>query len=108
MPEEEFLGRVRGGARRLLEEQAEKGRTVWVSFDWVLQVNLQTAFEQQERLSGLGEDRRRLVIKTAALEEAIEGWPATELRRALASHSAIILASEEGLSMIHSTPMQSP
>ncbi len=92
---------------RLLEEEAEKGRTVWVSFDWVLKVNLQTAFEQQ-RLSGLGEDRRRLVIKTAALEEAIEGWPATELRRALASHSAIILASEEGLSMIHSTPMQSP
>jgi excisionase family DNA binding protein len=106
-PEEDPLEGRGEALGRLLEEEAEKGRTVWASFDWVLRVDLETAFEQQERLNGLV-GNRRLVIKTAALEEAIEGWPATELRRALASHSATILASEGGLSMSRSAPMPSP
>jgi excisionase family DNA binding protein len=89
---------------RLLDEESEEGRTVWASFDWAVEVDLKTAFEQQERLSGLIRDRQ-LVVKTAALEGAIEGWPATELRRALASHSATILASEGGLSISRVTPM---
>ncbi len=39
------------------------------------------------------------------LEKAIEEWPASALRRVQSSHSAIILASESGLSMSRATPM---
>jgi excisionase family DNA binding protein len=89
---------------RLLEEESEMGRTVWTSFNWVVQVDLETAFEQQEKLSELV-DATQLVVKTAALEEAIDRWSAAELRRAQSLHSAIILASESGLSLSRATPM---
>jgi excisionase family DNA binding protein len=103
--EEGPLGDRRGNAlARLLEEEGEKGRTVWASFDWVRQVDLQTAFEQQERLTELV-DTRQLVVKTAALEETIDEWPSSMLRRVQSSHSAIILASEYGLSLSRATPM---
>ena len=81
-----------------------EGRTVWASFDWVMQVDLETALEQQKRLTELV-DKRQLVVKTAALEETLEEWPATVLRRALSSHSAIILAFKDGLSLSRATPM---
>src|SRR3712207_2318524 len=104
-PEKDPLGSGRADELgRLLEEVGEEGRTVWSSFDWVMQVDLQTALEQQKRLRELV-DARQLVVKTAALEEAIEEWPAAVLRRVLSSHSAIILASEDGLSLSRATPM---
>jgi excisionase family DNA binding protein len=103
--EEGPLGDRRGEAlAQLLEEESEKGRTVWASFNWVRQVDLQTAFEQQKRLTELV-DTRQLVVKTAALEEAIDEWPSSMLRRVQSSHSAIILASEGGLSLSRATPM---
>jgi excisionase family DNA binding protein len=103
--EEGPLGDRRGDAlARLLEEEGEKGRTVWASFNWVRQVDLQTAFEQQERLTELV-DTRQLVLKTAALEETMDEWPSSMLRRVQSSHSAIILASEDGLSLSRATPM---
>jgi hypothetical protein len=82
----------------------EEGRTVWASFDWVEPVDLATALEQQERLTELV-DARHLVVKTAALEEAIDEWPAATLRRVQSSHSATILASESELSLSRATPM---
>jgi len=89
---------------RLLEEGVGEGRAVWASFDWVRPVDLQTALEQQERLAGLV-DSRQLVVKTAALEEAIEEWSSAVLRQAQSSHSGTILASERNLSMSRATPM---
>src|SRR3712207_4203415 len=89
---------------RLQEEVGEEGRTVWASFDWVMQVDLETALEQQKRLTELV-DARQLVVKTATLEEAIEEWPATVLRRALSSHSSLILAFKDGLTLSRATPM---
>jgi len=89
---------------RILEEEAGKGRTVWASFNWALQVDLNTVLEQQERLNELV-DTRQLVVKTAALEEAIDEWPAAALRRAQSSHSGTILASQSGLSLSRATPM---
>src|SRR5215207_2685439 len=77
---------------RLLEEKAKEGRTVWASFNWVKQVDLETALEQQQRLTELI-DAQQLVVKTAALDEAVDEWSAAELRRAQSSHSATILAS---------------
>ena len=103
-PEEDALGGGRGEALgRLLEEEGE-GRTLWASFDWVRPVDLDTAFEQQQELT-VFVDAWRLVVKTAALEETIEEWTSSELRRIQSVHSSIILASESGLSLSRATPM---
>ena len=102
--EEEPLGGTRGEQLGQLIEEAGAGRTVWASFNWVRPVELNTALEQQEQLSELV-DARQLVVKTAAIEEAIEEWTAPQLRRVQSAHSAIILASEEELSMSRATPM---
>jgi hypothetical protein len=65
---------------------------------------LETALEQQEGLTELL-DASQLVLKTAAIEEAIDDWTPSQLRRMQSAHSAIILASEEGLSLSRATPM---
>jgi len=62
------------------------------------------ALKQQERLTEIV-DTRQLVVKTAALEEAIDGWSAAELRQAQSSHAATIMATESGLSLSRATPM---
>jgi excisionase family DNA binding protein len=104
-PEEDPLGSGRGDElARLLEEVGEEGYTVWASFNWVRQVDPETALEQQKRLTELV-DARHLVVKTAALDEAIDEWPAAALRRAQSAHSATILASEAGLSLSRVMPM---
>jgi excisionase family DNA binding protein len=103
-PEKDPLDGRSEALGRILEEEAEKGRVVWVSFNWALQVDLDTALEQQKRLTELV-DANQLVVKTAALEEAIDEWSASELRRVQSTHSAIILASEEELSLSRATPM---
>jgi excisionase family DNA binding protein len=103
--ENEPLGGTRGEQLgRLIEEEGSEGMTVWASFDWVKPVDLNTALEQQKRLTELV-DARQVVVKTAAIEEAIDEWPASQLRRVQSTHSAIILASEEGLSLSRATPM---
>ena len=103
--EEEPLGGSRGEQLGwLIEEEGGEGRTVWASFNWVRPVELQTALEQQRQLSGLV-DASRLVVKTAAIEEAIDEWSASQLRRVQGMHSALILASEEGLSLSRATTM---
>jgi excisionase family DNA binding protein len=103
-PEEDPAAERVDELKRLLDEEGGEGRTVWASFDWVKPVELETALEGQQRLTELV-DARRLVVKTAAIEEAIAEWPASALRRVQSSHSAIILASEGGLSLSRATPM---
>jgi excisionase family DNA binding protein len=103
-PEEDPLGGLREEALGRLLEEGGEGRTVWASFDWVVPVELEAALQQQQKLTELV-DARHLVVKTAAIEEALEEWPASALRRVLASHSGIILASESGLSLSRATPM---
>src|ERR671921_1647360 len=90
---------------QLIEQKGGyEGRTVWTSFDWVKPVQLETALEQQRQLSELV-DARQLVVKTAAIEEAIEEWKASQLRQVQSMHTAMILASEEKLSLSRATPM---
>ena len=89
---------------RILDEEAGKGRAMWASFDWALEVDLESALEQQERLTELV-NTRQFVVKTAALEEAIEDWSSSSLRRAQHSHAGTIMASESGLSFSRATPM---
>jgi len=105
-PEEDPLGGREDQLGRLIEEGVGEGRTVWASFDWVKQVDLETALDQQERLNDLV-GAQQLVVKTAALEEAIDGWSSAELRRAQSLHSGTILAYESGLSLSRATPMPS-
>jgi hypothetical protein len=103
-PEEDPLKGREDELGRLVEEGTGGDRTVWASFNWVLQVDLETALEQQQRLADLVGDRP-LVVKTAALEEVIEKWPSSALRRVQSSHSGTILAYESGLSLSRSMPM---
>lgn len=89
---------------QLLEEIDGEERTVWVSFNWATQVDLDTALEQQEKLAeGVGV--KQLVVKTAALEEAIDEWSAAELRQAQSVHSGTIFASESRILFSRATPM---
>jgi hypothetical protein len=104
--EEEPLGERRREQLGRLIEESQEGRTVWASFDWVRPVELETALEQQKSLTELV-DASQLVVKTAAVEEALDEWPASQLSRVQSTHSAIILASEEGLSLSRATPMPS-
>ena len=97
-PEEDPLDGREEVLGQLVEEKASEGRTVWASFNWVLQVDVDTALKQQQRLTELV-NARQLVVKTAALEEAVDEWPSAELRRAQSSHAATIMASEAGLSL---------
>jgi len=104
-PERDPLDGRGGTLGRILEEESEEGRAVWASFDWALEVDPDTALEQQERLNELVE-ARQLVVKTAALSEVTDAWSSTELRRAQSSHSGTILASSGGgLSLSRATPM---
>ena len=103
--EEEPLGGTRADQLgRLIEKEGGEGSTVWASFNWVRPVDLDTALEQQKRLTELV-DASQLVVKTAGIEEAIDEWPSSMLRRVQSAHSAIILASEDGLSLSRATPM---
>src|SRR5215216_4414758 len=103
--EEEPLGGSRGEQLgRLIEEEDGEERTVWASFNWVRPVELETALEQQKRLTELV-DASQLVVKTAAIEEALHEWTASQLRRVQSTHSAIVVASEEELSLSRATPM---
>jgi excisionase family DNA binding protein len=79
-PEEDPAAERVDELKRLLDEEGGEGRTVWASFDWVKPVELEMALEQQQRLTELV-DARKLVVKTAAIEEAIKEWPASALRR---------------------------
>src|ERR671911_2789122 len=66
--EEEPLGGTRAEQLGQLIEEGGEGSTVWASFDWVRPVDLNTALEQQKRLTELV-DASHLVVKTAAIEE---------------------------------------
>ena len=103
-PEEEPLDGRGDALGRIVEEEAGEGRAVWASFDWVLDVDLDKALEQQEGLAELI-GSRQLVVKTAAIEEAIEGWSPAVLRQAQSLHSGTIVASEDGLWLARATPM---
>jgi excisionase family DNA binding protein len=83
---------------RLVAEEAEVGRTIWASFDWTQQVDLEVALRQQEALKSLA-DARQLVVKTGVVEEAASSWPVAELRRAQMVNSGAIWIAESGVSL---------
>jgi excisionase family DNA binding protein len=89
--------------KRLLSEDPDGGRSVWVSFNWAERIDLDAALKQQEALQEAVEDGG-LVVKTAVLEEVADEWPGKMLRRAQVLHSGTIWLSESGLSLSRVTP----
>src|SRR5215210_1038930 len=89
--------------RRLLSEEADGGRSVWVSLNWAEQIDLDAALKQQEALQEVVEGSE-LVVKTAVLEEVVDEWPGKVLRRAQVLHMGTIWLSESGLALSRVTP----
>jgi len=89
--------------RRLLSEETDGGGSVWVSFNWAEQIDLEVALKHQEALQEVVKEGE-LVVKTAVLEEVIDEWPGKMLRRAQVLHSGTIWLSESGLALSRVTP----
>jgi excisionase family DNA binding protein len=89
--------------RRLLSEEADDGRSVWVSFNWAQHIDLETALNQQQALREVVEEGE-LALKTAVLEEVVDEWPGKMLRRAQVAHSGTVWLSESGLALSRVTP----
>jgi hypothetical protein len=47
--------------RSYYEEAAEGGRTIWVSFDWAVGVDLEEALQRQRKLTSYVADRQLVV-----------------------------------------------
>lgn len=90
--------------RQLVEGEAERGRTVWASFNWIKQVDLERALSQQKELTQLVRENQ-LVVKTAVLEQVLDEWPTAGQRQAYTTHSGTLWISESGLSFSRVTPL---
>jgi excisionase family DNA binding protein len=89
--------------RHLIGEETSEGRSVWASFNWNDQIDLDAALRQQEELSHLVEDSR-FVAMTAMLERVVDDWPGTLLREAQVKHSATLWLTESGLALTRVLP----
>ncbi len=79
------------------EEVNGSGHTLWASFDWTKDVDLEEALELQARLTRFVVDRQ-LVVQTGILEEDTDEWPPPLGRQAQVVHSGTAWLSEAGLS----------
>jgi hypothetical protein len=104
--EEEPPGRRVEALERLVGEEAEGGRCIWAAFNWAGRLDLEAALDQQSRITGFI-NSRRLVVKTALVEEAADDWSLATQRRAQDAHSAAIWFSESGLSLSRLVPLPS-
>lgn len=89
--------------RRLVAEEGNGGRSVWVDFNWEVRMDLEAALEQQRVLTGLVEDSQ-LVVKTAVLEGTLDEWLGETQRRAQVKHAGTVWLSESGLALSRVTP----
>jgi hypothetical protein len=90
--------------RRLLAVPETEGRSLWVSFNWVKQVDLDTAVRQQQALGELV-DTSELVVKTAVLEQVVDTWPSAEQRRAQTIHQGTIWIADTGVALSRVAPL---
>ena len=89
--------------RHLLSDEADSGRTLWVSFDWVERTEPETALRQQQGLTEIT-DSGRLVLETTLPEEIANEWPPGMLRKVQALHSGTAWLSEDGLALSRIRP----
>jgi excisionase family DNA binding protein len=90
--------------RRYYEEEAREGRTMWVSFDWVVGVDLVEALERQRELTKYVADRQ-LVVQTGIAEGDTDEWPLPLGRQAQLVHTATVWLSEVGLATMRVSPL---
>ncbi len=91
--------------RRVYKEEAEgNSHTLWASFDWMKDVDLEDALEHRRELTRYVADRQ-LVVQTAVLEEDIDEWPPPSGRQAQVVHSGAVWLSEAGLATIRVEPV---
>jgi excisionase family DNA binding protein len=90
--------------RRYYEDAAEVGRTFWVSFDWVVGVDLEEALRRQRKLTSYVADRH-LVVQTGLLERATDDWGVPVGRKAQQAHTATVWLSEVGLATMRASPL---
>ena len=90
--------------RQILAQEADTGRTVWVTFDWMEHLDLGSALRNQEELTKFV-GPRQLVVKTAVLQEVADNWPSETQRQAQKLHSGMIWLSDAGLSLSRVTPL---
>jgi excisionase family DNA binding protein len=96
-------GRI-GALRRILDEEGP-GRTVWASFDWAEDVDLEVALSHQGALTRFVQESGRLVVSTSVLERLVEGWSTRFLRRAQGAHLGTVWARRDGLTLSRTTPL---
>lgn len=89
--------------KQMMEEEVARGRTIWASFDWAREVDVETAMSQQEALTRLV-DERQLVVKTAVLEQVLDAWSPATQRRTQTRYSGTMWLSEAGLALSRLTP----
>ena len=96
----------RSGEIEELMESLDPDQAVWVSFNWSENLKLDTALRQQAALRDFVSGRR-LVVKTAVMEEVFGDWPPDVRRKAQETHSGMIWLSNAGLALSRITPLPS-
>jgi excisionase family DNA binding protein len=81
--------------QRLVAEASDESRSLWVCFNWEERVNLDAALRQQEEITQCI-DNSLCVVKTSVLEDKLDKWPGTQLRRAQVLHLGTIWFSNDG------------
>lgn len=87
-----------------LVEAGRGNRPVWVSFNWAERLDLDVVMRQQEAITKFVEDSR-LTVKTAVLEQVLDGWPGAMQRRAQLLHAGAIWLSKAGLALSRVEPL---
>jgi excisionase family DNA binding protein len=90
--------------RRYYEEVVEVGRTIWVSIDWAVGVDLEEALRRQRKLTSYVADRQ-LVVQTGILERATDEWALPVGRQAQLAHTATVWLTEVGLATTRASPL---
>jgi excisionase family DNA binding protein len=90
--------------RRHYEEAAQGGRTIWVSFDWAVGVDLEEALKRQRELTSYVADKQ-LVVQTSILERTTDGGELPVGRKAQQAHTATVWISEVGLATTRASPL---
>jgi excisionase family DNA binding protein len=89
--------------RRFYEDENGE-RTLWASFNWMTDVDLEEAIERQRELTRLMADRQ-FVAQTGVLQGENEEWPPALGRKAQLVHSATVWLSEAGLATTRVSPV---
>jgi excisionase family DNA binding protein len=89
--------------RRIISEEAQEGRSVWVNFNWENELDLEAALGQQEEITRLI-NGSRFVVKTTVPEEELDEWPGSLQRRVQVHHAGTMWLSQAGLSLSRVSP----